>query len=600
MEELTEKEKKAIREMEEGYATWQAMGPTPEKLALKRELERLSARYESGEFREPAEAPKPPSEPRGSAVNPLAEGATFGASGELAGLGGAAVAAATGNLAEGDTFGDAYTHIRDEVEGDLASYREENPTTSFLLEAGGNAATGGALANRATQALWPGQSPAARVARNAVGSAAGGAAYHGMSAKPDERAEAAMQGALIEGPLGAAVGEGVTWLGRRSRAKQARQDSFANYAGDKEQVAWRQNSQGKIVPDGLAREARRQGIDDDTIVAIKSVTPADRRRMEQMLDVERQRQRFPTNSVNLRASDVVGDAIGKRYETVLKLNREAGEKLDDIAQNELRDVDVRVIEPLQEFLADVHKMGATVSWMDGPAEVDFADSILDSKLLAEDQTLIREVMGRVDRLVGSQGDAYDVHLAKQFIDEHINWGGKDGGASAKVQAALRKLRRGLNEVLRNASDDYRKVNDQYSDTLAPLEKLQSLADQRIDLTGPDAASHLGMLSRRLTSNYASRVPLRAAIGELEAVAGKYGTTFSDNIAAQVLFVNELELLFGPAGATSLGADVAKGVARGQGWKETVGQAAGQRLGPFFGRSQDAKIDALQALLRQEY
>lgn len=583
-----------------GFDKLKSMGPTPERQAIKDRMKVLKAAYEARQWDDP-EPPKAPPERRGSILNPIAEGATFGASAELGALGGAAVAAATGQIPEGETFGDAYTSMRDSIEGDIDGYRERNPVGSFAAETIGNAVPAGKIANYAVQSLRPGSSPAARIASEAGITGAMGAAYHGATAEPGERGEAALQGGLIEAGLGAGFGEVSQFARNRKSAREARQHSFANYAGDREQVRFRQTETGEIVPDALARNAIRQGIDEDTIVAIKSVTPADRKRMEMMLDVEQQRQRFPANSVNLRSADVVGDAIGKRYEAVLRLNREAGRKLDDIAQAELRDVDVSLVEPVQEFLADIHKMGAKVQWFDGPAEVDFAGSILDSKILAEQQTLLKEVLGRVERL--TSGTAYDAHLAKQFIDEHINYGGKDGGASARVQAALRKLRAGINDSLRSASDDYRRVNDQYSNTLKPLEQLQSISGTRVDLTGPDAASQLGSLSRRLTSNYATRVPLQGAIRDLEKVASEYGVRFSDNINAQVMFVNELESLFGPQASTGIEAAVAQGTSRalsGSSWKEQLGQAVSSRVGPFFGFSQDEKISALRALLRQEH
>ena len=69
--------------------------------------------------------------------------------------------------------------------------------------------------------------------------------------------------------------------------------------------------------------------------------------------------------------------------------------------------------------------------------------------------------------------------------------------------------------------------------------------------GANADKATGTLLRRLLSNAQSRVTLLDSVNEIERVATKFGGKFNDDLLTQILFVDELDSVFGPVARTSL-------------------------------------------------
>lgn len=563
--------------------------PTEETLALKEDLKKIAKAYQAGQWDEEPKAPEP--EERGNALNPIAEGATYGAASELAAAGAATVGTllpeSMGGIPSGKGLGNgAYTEIRDSIDADLEGYREREPVASFLLEQGGSAVTGGAAMNRVQQALDPGAAPAKRLATNMIGGGTGGAIYGGMSAEEGDRMESAGEGFMLGAPVAGAMGE---WSARGRRATNQREqitEALKSRSGDRVAARWELGPKGTPVKDTRAREAIRQGVPEDTVVVIKSSSDADKRKMAQMLDIQQRRMDNPRESVLRRPSDVAGDAVAKRYDTVLELNQEAGSKLDEAAEA-LKGVSVDYAPAFQNFRSELARMGVTFD--DG---INFGGSDLDG--IPELQSLITRTLKRLHN-EGMPLDGKGLHRVKRFLDQNISYGRTTRGLSGKAESVIQKLRRDINEGLKASDDNYSKVNEQYSDTIGVLDELQSLTDKRVNLSGPNAGKALGTLLRRLTGNQASRIPLLQTIDGLESVSRKYGIQYEDDVISQVLFVNELEELFGPSAQTSFLADVSKGAERG--WKERTWDAASSRVGPLFGRTDDNRMKALRELLK---
>jgi hypothetical protein len=66
----------------------------------------------------------------------------------------------------------------------------------------------------------------------------------------------------------------------------------------------------------------------------------------------------------------------------------------------------------------------------------------------------------------------------------------------------------------------------------------------------------------MMSNAQSRVNLVDAVDNLETIAKRYGSDFGDDISTQMLFVDELDSVFGPVARTSLAGETAKGFKKG--------------------------------------
>lgn len=160
---------------------------------------------------------------RGSLMDPVMQGVTFGFADEIAGgFGGVMDWMGFGPKGSEGTFSEGYDRTVNKARGNLDAYRERNPTTALVGEIGGAVATlpvAGAmnivrapaaiskaapLAARAANSVGRG---AAATANSAATGAAYGAAYGAGAADGDigERASGALEGGTMGGILGAAA-----------------------------------------------------------------------------------------------------------------------------------------------------------------------------------------------------------------------------------------------------------------------------------------------------------------------------------------------------------------------------------------------------------
>lgn len=174
----------------------------------------------------PAQAASPNAQPvdeRGSLMDPVMQGITFGFADELAGLfGGAADWMGFGPKGKEGTFSEGYDRTVAKARGNLDAYRERNPNTALVGEIGGAAATlpvtGALNIIRAPMAVSRTAPLAARVgnwaargaattANSAATGAAYGAAYGAGATDGDigQRAGGALEGGILGGAVGAAA-----------------------------------------------------------------------------------------------------------------------------------------------------------------------------------------------------------------------------------------------------------------------------------------------------------------------------------------------------------------------------------------------------------
>jgi len=109
---------------------------------------------------------------------------------------------------------------------------------------------------------------------------------------------------------------------------------------------------------------------------------------------------------------------------------------------------------------------------------------------------------------------------------------------------------------------YKAANEKYSDTITALDDLQKAAGTQIDFDSPNANKALGTAMRKLTSNYGTRANLIDSLDQANQVAGKYGMKLDDDIVNQLIFVNELDRMFGAAAQTSLKGQVSEAMQTG--------------------------------------
>lgn len=175
-------------------------------------------------------------------------------------------------------------------------------------------------------------------------------------------------------------------------------------------------------------------------------------------------------------------------------------------------------------------------------------------------------------------DAYDVHRAKRFIDNMVTYGkGQDKGLKGEVLSAIKSLRRNLDSSLDEAFPEYNKVNTQYADTIKAIDAFQDAIGRKINLDSPNVDKALGTASRKLMSNYQTRVNLIDSLDDIDSVISKYGGKFDDDLLTQVLFFDELNAVFKPAARASFQGDISKEVMRGIRSGESLKEVAAEKV-----------------------
>ena len=372
-------------------------------------------------------------------------------------------------------------------------------------------------------------------------------------------------------------------------------DKIKAGTSDSKVVNYMVDGAGKLKADKVATEAIKQGFDQGVVAAVKGASKADRVKMKKMIEVMKKGKTDALYAMKNRPSDVAGNSLVERINYVKKVNVDAGKKLDTVAKS-LKGKPGNFDKPISQFVDDLDEMGITLDKKLNPV---FAGSDIDG--LKGPQAAIQNMIKRMSR--GGKPDAYDIHRMKKYIDEQVTYGKSAEGLAGKTERVLKKLRRNLDESLDTQYPAYNKVNTTYSDTINALDSIQDVAGKKMDLFGANADKATGTLLRRMMSNAQSRVNLVDSVDTLESVAKKYGSTFNDDIASQMLFVDELNTRFGPVAKTSLagetvkaGKKVAADVATGRSFSEMAVQAGGKVADKLSGVSDDAAIESMMKLL----
>ncbi len=212
---------------------------------------------------------------------------------------------------------------------------------------------------------------------------------------------------------------------------------------------------------------------------------------------------------------------------------------EDIAKTEVKPS----IETLKDwFNHTVDASGATIQNVNQLQKTGVSiDSIASARGMIEKAWKIIE---------DSDGNAYELHKAKQIIDELVNYDKPSTGVTGKSEKALLNLRSDINNALRSVSKKYADVNDRYSDTITAMNRFRDSAGQYFNPKKGDAKSIkqarniLGHIVRGSTRQDPVSLALKNSIDELEAVGAKYGINFSDDLQTQLFFNDEIERAMG--------------------------------------------------------
>jgi hypothetical protein len=317
----------------------------------------------------------------------------------------------------------------------------------------------------------------------------------------------------------------------------------------------------QVVPDNQASEALKQGWKDGTVASIKAATDKDRNAMTKMLNVFKMGEKSDKFRAMNRPADILGDTVQARVDFLANSNQQAGKAIDRIAQSRLRGQSVNYDPVINSFINDLGAIGVKVE-MD---QNGIAKAILQGSDIQGDKAAQRILNSVLERLSTDKApDAYGVHTAKRFIDTQVNYGKKNlaNPLTSQAERTLKSLRRNLNQSLGEKFPVYKAANDKYADTITALDDLQKSAGTQIDFDSPNANKALGTAMRKLTSNYGTRANLIDSLDQANQVASKYGMKMEDDVVNQLIFVNELDRMFGAVADTSLKGQVGQALSTG--------------------------------------
>lgn len=320
----------------------------------------------------------------------------------------------------------------------------------------------------------------------------------------------------------------------------------------------------KVKTDKVAVEAINQGFDEGVVAVIKGANPVDKTAMFKMVDIMEKGKKNALFAKKNRPSDVAGDTLMERFQSVFDANKTAGGELDGVA-NALKNQKVDFDPAINTFIDDLDSIGVTLT---NDLKPIFSGSIIEGITGAE--KVITQTINRMKNIKSPDGKK--LHDFKKFIDEHVTFGKRTEGLSGRTENVLKKLRRNIDGILDNQFPEYDRVNTVFSETIGAIDSLQDAAGKKMNLTGPNAQKAVGTLLRRLMGNPQSRINLTDAMDEIETAAFKHGagklpklpgeSPGRADLMTQVLFVDELDSVFGPVASTGLQAEVGKAVKRG--------------------------------------
>jgi len=330
----------------------------------------------------------------------------------------------------------------------------------------------------------------------------------------------------------------------------------------------------KVVLDKAANETIKQGFDEGVIAAIKGASDADRIKLTQMVEIMEKAKKNKLFALDNRPSDVAGDTLMNRFGIVLEANKEAGKRLDDVA-NSLSGQFVDHSPAMNSFIDDLESIGVSlVKNEKGSLKPNFKGSDIEG--LSGPELAINRIVNRLASI--ETPDAQSIHRAKRFIDEQVSFGKSAEGLTGRTESILKTLRRNLDRILDERFPDYDEVNTVYSETIGAIDSLQDAAGKKLNLTGENAAKATGTLLRRLMGNGQTRVNLLDSVREIDEISRRHGgfgkkllegtaadaAKLKEDLMTQVLFVDELDRVFGPVARTSFQGQIDQAIQRGAG------------------------------------
>lgn len=441
-------------------------------------------------------------------------------------------------------------------------------------------------------------------AKGALKGAASGATYgalHGVSKGLQDNksgGDIALQGAkegAIGGIFGGVIGgvSGAIAGGLRGRAlrKAELQDLVDNgEIGNKKLAEFNPET---LKKDPIAVEAAKQGVKDSDIAVIKTMSPADKQKAIQMLDLTIARGN--NKKILERPLDIVGKTTLAPVKVVSDTLKKASMELDTVASG----LKGQTVDKLDDVVASVNDDLSGIGATTGPEGVDFTGSSLEG--VGSSESVINNVYKRIQ----NAKDAADLHNIKRYIDNNVDYGSSSGGLGGEAESILKGWRHTIDGALDTQFPEYNRVNTVLSENIGQMNNLYQILGKKFRVNDPLSEIKAGTVAAKILSNSQNRGDVLRTLNGLQETARKYGYTGSDDVINQVLFADSLEEMFGTnaerglQGTTERAIEQATGVTKDLSRGNIVGagiKAIGQNINKIRGIDDEGKIKALRALL----
>jgi hypothetical protein len=393
-----------------------------------------------------------------------------------------------------------------------------------------------------------------------------------------------------------------------SRGRGKSQDIYKDLKSipDSSTVAQYQLINDRVVADPLAVNAIDQGWDSAVLGSIKTSSNKDKFQMTRMLGVfEEGKIRADYAALN-RPEAVLGESMLDRVNFLINQNKSSGIEIGKIAKQKLKGQKINVDPAVGKLLQDLEEIKVKVvlgnenGFLRNPT-ISFDGSQLQAD--RSSQRLLRDVMKYLNDVDST--DALSVHELKKFLDSTLVYGKKAANPIApKIDQILKGFRRNLNDSLNVINKDYQAANKKFSETITALDAIQDAVGKKVEFDSDRASDAFGTALRRVLSNYGTRNSIIDSIDLVETVARKYGMDINDDLIKQLVFVNEIDRMFGSVAPSSFKGQIEQAAKKGLDFARS--DAANKAFMIAVGAkdlmktktSQKAAIEAMKKLLKR--
>jgi hypothetical protein len=385
--------------------------------------------------------------------------------------------------------------------------------------------------------------------------------------------------------------QAVNAIVKRKLLSGARDDALAKFKISKV---------GGIEDDLIAKEALRQGFQAGDIQAAKTASTETKRGMLEMIKMTRDIKANTSLAKKFRPTDIVGKSVMRRFSHVRDSADIARKELDTIAKTKLKGVKINSDSVRANFLDELDKMDIEVDTSTLRPKLNFVGS-----MISKDPTSQKVVNDVMDLLAEDRApDALRAHKLKRQLDTMIDFNKKSAaGLTDAGRDIAKSVRRSLNNVIRDVSDEYGAVNDVLSESIDSLDEFQRVLGPSIDVFAEGAAKSVGQDLRGLLSNRKSRVRLQNAVNSLDDTAKNLGGDFDDDINDLVNFAEILDDQFGAVAKTSFKGQIGSAVKQASRGKAGAFEAGVEKVATVIekrrGINDRAALRSIEALLKRK-